>query len=198
MRYFLTVLLLCLFSSCKSKVDYLKSELRSENGYFQAVIEIPAGTNSKIEYDKVDRIFKPSLRDGKERTIDFLAYPANYGFIPSTFSNPEKGGDGDALDVMVLSSTIPSGKIVEIIPIGMIKLMDAGEQDFKVIAIPADKGLRTISAENFKDFVKKYEPAKNILESWFLNYDPADDTKIQGWADEKETEQEILRLHGEL
>lgn len=198
MRNILIIFGLCLLSSCKSSIDYLQTDLKSEKGYYQAVVEIPAGTNSKIEYDKVARVFKPSLRDGKERKIDFLAYPANYGFIPSTFSDPEKGGDGDALDVMILSSTVPSGEVIEIIPIGMIKLIDAGEQDFKVIAIPADKKLRTISAETFKDFVKNYEPAKNIIESWFLNYDPADDTKIQGWADEKETEAEILRLHAKF
>jgi len=198
MRVLPAIFLLFLFIGCKSKIDYLTTDLKSKNGYYQAVIEIPAGTNSKIEYDKVAKIFKTSLRDGEERTIDFLAYPANYGFIPSTFSNPEKGGDGDALDVMVLSSTIPSGEIIEIIPIGMLKLIDAGEEDFKVIAIPADKNLRTISAENYKDFVNRYNAAKQILESWFSNYDPADETQIQGWVDEKEAEKEILRLHGEL
>jgi len=194
----LSILLLVVLSSCKSTVDYLNTDLKSKKGYFQAVIEIPAGTNSKIEYDSASKVFKPSLRDGNERIIDFLAYPANYGFIPSTFSNPDKGGDGDALDVMVLSSTILSGKIIEIIPIGMLKLIDAGEEDFKVIAIPADQNLRTISATSFKDFVKNYKPAKEILESWFTNYDPADETEIRGWADEKETEREILRLHAEL
>ena len=191
-------ILLCLAQSCKSPVDYLNTDLRSENGYFQAVIEIPAGTNSKIEYDKISRVFKPSLRDGKERKIDFLAYPGNYGFIPSTFSNPEKGGDGDALDVMVLSSTLASGTILEIIPIGMIKLIDAGEEDFKVIAIPANSSLRTITAENFKDFIKKYKPAQDIIQAWFLNYDLADDTEILGWADEKVAEKEILSLNAEL
>jgi len=198
MKFLLPCFLLLFFCSCKSSLDYLKTDLKSENGYFQAVIEIPAGTNSKIEYDKIDRIFKPSLRNGKERSIDFLAYPANYGFIPSTFSNPENGGDGDALDVMVLSSSIASGEIIEIIPIGMLKLIDAGEEDYKVIAIPAEKSLRTINAETFEDFVKKYEPAKEILESWFSNYDPADDTEIKGWVDEKKTEKEILRLHSKL
>ncbi|GAA4317586.1 hypothetical protein GCM10023115_43120 [Pontixanthobacter gangjinensis] len=156
MRASLLLIFFCLFQACKSPEDYLNTELRSKNGYFQAVIEIPAGTNSKIEYHKIDKVFKPSLRDGEERKIDFLPYPGNYGFIPSTFSDPEKGGDGDALDVMVLSSTIPSGKIIEFIPIGMIKLIDAGEEDFKVIAIPADESLRTINVESFKDFVKKY------------------------------------------
>ena len=198
MKIFLFCILTCFFCSCKSSTDYLKTDLKSENGYFHAVIEIPAGTNSKIEYDKIDRVFKPSLRDGKERSIDFLAYPANYGFIPSTLSNPENGGDGDALDVMVLSSSIPSGEIIEIIPIGMLKLIDAGEEDYKVIAIPAERSLRTIKAENFEDFVKEYKPAKQIIESWFLNYDPADDTVLQGWGDEKETEKEILRLHQKL
>ncbi|WP_300434066.1 inorganic diphosphatase [Christiangramia sp.] len=198
MRIFLIAILVFGFLSCKSRIDYLNTNLKSEKGYFQALIEIPAGTNSKIEYDKISKDFKISLRDGKERNIEFLPYPGNYGFIPSTYSNPEKGGDGDALDVMVLSSTLSSGTILEIIPIGMIMLTDAGEEDFKVIAIPAENKLRTINNENFKDFVKNYKAARDILEAWFLNYDPVENTEIQGWADERETEKEILRLYKEL
>lgn len=187
-------LLTLILIGCKSPTDYLHADLKSENGYYQAVIEIPAGTNSKIEYDKAARKFRPSIRNGRERTIDFLAYPANYGFIPSTYSDPAEGGDGDALDIMVLSSTIPSGEIVEVIPIGMLKLIDAGEQDYKVIAVPANRAIRTIDAGNYEDFVKKYEAAKNILETWFLNYDPADTAEILGWGDEQGAIREIERL----
>ena len=190
----LLALLSLVLIGCKSPTDFLYADLKSENGYYQAVIEIPAGTNSKIEYDKAARKFRPSLRNGRERTIDFLAYPANYGFIPSTYSNPEDGGDGDALDIMVLSSTIASGEIVEVIPIGILKLLDAGEQDYKVIAVPANRTIRTIDAGNYEDFVKKYEAAKNILETWFLNYDPADTAEILGWGDEQEAVREIERL----
>ena len=108
------------------------------------------------------------------------------------------GGDGDALDIMILSSTLKSGEIVEFIPIGMIKLIDAGEEDFKIIAIPADPALRTIKSENYQDFVKKYPAAVNILETWFSNYDLEDSTEIKGWGDEQEAIREIERLQLQL
>lgn len=178
---------------CKSSYDYLNTDLISENGNYRAVIEIPAGTNSKIEYDKNLKEFKPSFRNGEERTIDFLAYPANYGFIPSTYSDPQSGGDGDPLDILVLSSSLNPGDIVEVLPIAILKLTDNNEQDFKVIAIPTDASKQTIRVANYEEFVKKYDPARKIIETWFLNYDLQDDTVLLGWGDEKEAIREIER-----
>lgn len=198
MRKYLPILILILVASCKSRQDLLATSLLSENGNYQAVIEIPAGTNAKVEYDKDLRLFSISLRNGKERIIDFLAYPANYGFIPSTYSDPANGGDGDALDIMILSSTLKSGDIVEFIPIGMIKMIDAGEEDFKIIAIPARMELRTIQAENYLQLSENYPGALNILEIWFSNYDLEDNTEIQGWSDEKDAIEEIERLRLKL
>ena len=183
---------------CKSPFNYLDAGLISKNGFYQAVIEIPAGTNSKIEYDKNSRIFKASIRDNEERIINFLPYPANYGFIPSTYSNPENGGDGDPLDVMVLSSTLQPGTILEIIPIALLKLLDNEEEDYKLIAVPANPELRTINAVNYKEFVKNYNEAKQIIEIWFSSYDKADPTEIKGWGNEKEAIQEIERLRVKL
>jgi inorganic pyrophosphatase len=198
MRKYLPILILILVASCKSRQDLLATSLLSKNGNYQAVIEIPAGTNAKVEYDKDLRLFSTSLRDGMERIIDFLAYPANYGFIPSTYSDPANGGDGDALDIMILSSTLKSGDIVEFIPIGMIKMIDACEEDFKIIAIPARKDLRTIQAENYQQLSENYPGALNILETWFSNYDLEDNTVIQGWGDEKDAIKEIERLRLKL
>ncbi len=198
MRKCLLILILILVASCKSRQDLLATSLLSKNGNYQAVIEIPAGTNAKVEYDKDLRLFNTSLRNGKERVIDFLAYPANYGFIPSTYSDPANGGDGDALDIMILSSTLKSGDIVEFIPIGIIKMIDAGEEDFKIIGVPARRELRTIQAENYQQLSENYPGALNILETWFSNYDLEDNTVIQGWGDEKDAIQEIERLRLKL
>ncbi|TQI69888.1 inorganic pyrophosphatase [Gramella sp. Hel_I_59] len=198
MRKYLPILILILIASCKSRQDLLATSLHSENGHYQAVIEIPAGTNAKVEYDKNLRLFSTSLRNGKERIIDFLAYPANYGFIPSTYSDPANGGDGDALDIMILSSTLKSGDIVEFVPIGMIKMIDAGEEDFKIIGVPARRELRTIQAENYQQLSENYPGALNILETWFSNYDLEDNTVIQGWGDEKDAIKEIERLRLKL
>lgn len=198
MRKCLLIPILILVASCKSRQDLLATSLLSKNGNYQAVIEIPAGTNAKVEYDKDLRLFNTSLRNGKERIIDFLAYPANYGFIPSTYSDPANGGDGDALDIMILSSTLKSGDIVEFIPIGIIKMIDAGEEDFKIIGVPARRELRTIQAENYQQLSENYPGALNILETWFSNYDLEDNTVIQGWGDEKDAIQEIERLRLKL
>ena len=103
------------------------SDDRVKEDDFIAVIEIPKGSKKKYEIDKetgymiLDRILYTSVQ-----------YPANYGFIPRTLSD-----DGDALDVLVLSSeTIDSSTLVRCYPIGMVTMIDSGKGDEKIIAIP--------------------------------------------------------------
>src|SRR5690606_18639853 len=118
------------------QIDYDQLPLLSENGYYQAVIEIPSGTNKKYEYNVTTKTFEIDQKNGRDRIINFLSYPGNYGFIPSTLSDKTKGGDGDALDVLLLSEAHQIGDVVEIIPITMLKLLDQGEEDYKIIAVP--------------------------------------------------------------
>lgn len=115
-------------------------------GVLQAVIEIPAGTNTKYEYNREELRFQPDMREGKARKVNFLPYPVNYGFIPSTRMEKERGGDGDPLDVLLLAEHVPTGSVVPVIPIGLLRLSDLGELDHKVLAIPADPEKRIIDA----------------------------------------------------
>ncbi len=94
---------------------------------FIAVIEISKGSKNKYELDKasglliLDRVLYTSTH-----------YPANYGFIPRTYSE-----DNDPLDVLVLSTEeIKPMAICRCYPIGMIKMTDGGSNDEKIIAIP--------------------------------------------------------------
>ena len=94
---------------------------------FEALIEIPKGCKAKYELDKqtgflkLDRVLYTST-----------VYPANYGFIPKTLAD-----DGDPLDVLVLcGETIYPMTLVECYPIGVIKMIDNGSLDEKIIAIP--------------------------------------------------------------
>ncbi len=94
-----------------------------------AVIEVPKGSKNKYELDKesglikVDRVLYSSVQ-----------YPANYGFIPQTLCE-----DNDPLDILVLGQepvyplTIMFAK-----PIGVMKMVDQGEADDKIIAVHAD------------------------------------------------------------
>ena len=94
---------------------------------FVAVIEIPRNCSIKYELDKTTGMLK------MDRVLHTSThYPANYGFIPKTYA-----GDNDPLDVLVLcSQPIYPMTLVHCYPIGCIKMIDGGEQDEKIIAIP--------------------------------------------------------------
>tara|TARA_R100001369_G_scaffold91898_1_gene134622 strand:+ start:2337 stop:2906 length:570 start_codon:yes stop_codon:yes gene_type:complete len=177
-----------LFQSCQSLADV---PTFSTNNTVNVVVEIPAGTNAKVEYNKELKKLKVDQQDGKDRIIEYLPYPVNYGFIPSTYSDPSKGGDGDPLDALVISSSLLSGSVVETTPIGIVKLIDNGEQDYKVICIPSEKKLQTVAASTFAEFKEKYPDALKIIELWFSNYDTTDTVTIEDWGDEKEALAEI-------
>ncbi|MBK8499550.1 MAG: inorganic diphosphatase [Flavobacteriales bacterium] len=146
-------------------------------GVLRAVIEIPAGGVEKRQYDRATNSFPIDRRNGLPRRIRFLPYPANYGFIPGTRTLKEEGGDGDAVDVFVLCGSLPSGTIVDVEPIGIIELLDAGERDDKVIALPVDPALRTVHADDIHELP---QAAREILVAWLLNYDPEDGAQLVG------------------
>lgn len=96
---------------------------------FQAIIEIPKGSKVKYELDKenglirVDRVLYSSV-----------IYPANYGFIPQTL-----GEDHDPLDLLVLmQEPVVPLSILRVRPIGMMNMLDQGENDEKIICIHLD------------------------------------------------------------
>lgn len=145
------------------------------NGVARAVIEIPAGSTDKRQYDPRSGTFPIDLRDGKPRRLAFLPYPANYGFIPGTRMDKAQGGDGDALDVFVLCGSVPSGTVMEIEPIGIINLLDANERDDKVIALPMDRSLLSLDTDDLNELPAA---ARDILVTWLLNYDPVDGAQL--------------------
>jgi inorganic pyrophosphatase len=191
---FLFALLLsgCQRPAAEQEVDYKSLPALTDEG-INIVVEIPAGTNHKIEYQTESHSFAVDQLQGSDRVIRFLPYPGNYGFIPSTYMDPERGGDGDALDVLLLSESYPTGSVVEAIPMGALRLKDEGEIDTKIIAVPVDPAQRIIDTGNFRDFLIEYDPAKRIIEEWFLNYKGLGAMELLGWEDETYAMDEIRR-----
>lgn len=187
MRYFLP--LIFLISACTNVQDESQT---SDNQQIIAVVEIPAGTNKKIEYNYHTESFEVDINDGVERIIRYLPYPANYGFIENTLMDKASGGDGDALDVLVICEALPTGTRTPVIPIGTLSLIDEGEVDDKVIAVPADAELNILGVAKWADFLQKCPDCENMIKSWFLNYS-RDDMVFQGWYDETKTRAEINR-----
>lgn len=157
-----------------------------------AVVEIPAGTNVKWEYDYEEQEMTAIQSNGVERVINYLPYPGNYGFLKGTYQDPEKGGDGDALDVIIISQSVERGTTLSIIPIAVLELIDSGEKDDKIIAIPADPDLRMVDASSLEELNRTYPGIIEIIETWFLNYKGPGVMKISNTGDEKRA-LEIIR-----
>ena len=93
-----------------------------------SIIEIPMGGTAKYEMDKETGFLK------LDRVLySAFYYPANYGFIPQSY-----GDDNDPLDILVLSqiSVVPLC-IIEAKVIGVMRMLDSGEGDDKIIAVAA-------------------------------------------------------------
>lgn len=174
-------------------MNHLALPTFSSGGHLNAVIEIPAGTNTKYEYDKQRLEFKPDLREGRTRRVDFLSYPLNYGFVPSTKMDKPRGGDGDPLDVLVLAEHLPTGTVIEVQPIGLLMLKDLGEWDNKVLAIPVDPAKRIIRATNWREFQQDYSAARHIIELFFMYYDGLGTMTLMGWGDESAAMEEVKK-----
>ncbi len=156
------------------------------------VIEIPAGTCLKTEYDQSKNEFSVErLQDGTSRRVQFLPYPGNYGFIPSTEMRLDLGGDGDALDVLLLAEALPKGQILETIPIALLKLKDNKKLDYKIIAVPKEPKLQLINCMSFACLQQNYPAIISILELWFAHYKGTNKTEVIGWETEESANQEI-------
>ncbi|MEZ4985106.1 MAG: inorganic diphosphatase [Saprospiraceae bacterium] len=158
-----------------------------------AVIEIPAGTNLKIEYQHTTRTFEPDQLDGKDRVVSFLPYPGNYGFIPGTLMDTAQGGDGDPLDVLVISASLPTGTVLPIRLLGALVLKDRGELDTKLIAIPLAKEQQVIAPGDFMEFSLEYDAARRIIEDWFQYYKGDRAVEIVRWEDQDYARDEVVK-----
>lgn len=194
MRPIVLLLSVIFLTSCQQKSTPVP-DVKTTYGKIgvKAVIEIPAGTNKKIEYNFAKSSFEIDQINGKDRIIDFLPYPANYGFIPGTVMDKDKGGDGDALDVLVIAESIPTGIDLEVLPIAALQMMDSGELDTKIIAVPVDSTLKIIDATNFEDFLIEYNFAQTIIKDWFTNYKGLGKIDFLAWKDEKFAMEEIKK-----
>jgi inorganic pyrophosphatase len=145
-----------------------------------AVIEIPKGSVNKYEYDKELHVFR------LHRTLfSPVHYPGDYGFIPSTL-----GDDGDPLDVLVLleSATFP-GCLMEVRPIGVLRMLDQGKGDEKILAVAeSDPVYREVN-----DYPQMFTHTLREIEHFFSVYKSLEGkkTEIAGW-DSVETARKII------
>ncbi len=123
------------------------------------VIEIPKGSQNKYEIDKETGLI--SL-DRVLYGANF--YPLDYGFLPQTLWE-----DGDALDAFVLTTNpLFPGCIVSARPVGVLKMVDSGEGDDKLICV-ASKDPRFEHIKELNDLAPHLlDELKHFLETYKL------------------------------
>ncbi len=153
-------------------MDLSRIPANPKPGVINVLIEIPAGSKNKYEYDKdlqafaLDRVLYSSVQ-----------YPYDYGFIPNTLAD-----DGDPLDGMVLidQPTFP-GCIIAARPIGMLEMIDGGDRDEKILCVPAKdprysqvKSLQDVAPHRLEEIAEFFRTYKNLEKKV---------TEIRGWQD---------------
>lgn len=149
------------------------------------IIEVGVGGEPvKYELDKdagtlfVDRFLYTPMR-----------YPGNYGFVPHTLC-----GDGDPLDVLVANTRpIAPGAVINVRPVGVLKMEDDGGMDEKIIAVPSPKlTKRYENVFNYTDLPKiTIEQIRHFFEH-YKDLEPGKWVKITGWGDADEAKRYIL------
>ncbi len=133
-----------------------------------AVIECPAGSSSKYTYHDKDKQLVPHTNDdGSIKRHAYLPYPANYGFVPGTLVDEKSGGDGGALDILVLCEAVPAGSAIDVDVIGLLRISDDTPINDILLAVPRDLVLRTMDVMDVKDLP---DGVLSILKTWVLKH----------------------------
>ncbi len=148
------------------------------------VVEVAIGGEPiKYEMDKeagtlvVDRFLYTPMR-----------YPGNYGFVPHTLSD-----DGDPIDVLIANTRpIVPGAVINVRPVGVLKMEDDGGIDEKIIAVPSTKLTRRYEkVANYSDLPQiTLDQIKHFFEH-YKDLEPGKWVKITGWGDAAEAKQLI-------
>jgi inorganic pyrophosphatase len=143
------------------------------------IVEVPIGGEPiKYELDKaagtlvVDRFLHTPMR-----------YPGNYGFVPHTLSD-----DGDPIDVLIANTRpIVPGAVINVRPIGVLKMEDDGGGDEKIIAVPTPK--LTKRYENVHNYTDLPTITREQIQHFFEHYKDLEVgkwVKLIGWGDVNE------------
>ncbi|BAT56134.1 inorganic pyrophosphatase [Nostoc sp. NIES-3756] len=153
-------------------MDLSRIPAQPKPGVINILIEIAGGSQNKYEFDKdleafaLDRVLYSSVK-----------YPYDYGFVPNTLAD-----DGDPLDGMVIidEPTFP-GCVIAARPIGFLEMVDGGDRDEKILAVPAKdpryahvKSLSDIAPHRLDEIAEFFRSYKNLEKKV---------TEILGWQD---------------
>lgn len=155
-----------------------------DEGIANVVIEIPAGSNNKIEWRRDLAVFKIDRVEPK-----IYAKPINYGFIPQTLDE-----DGDELDALILTDEpLPTGVFLEAKIIGLMEFEDDGEVDDKILFVPADDRNTGNTIKSLEDVPKQVIDQITQHFSHYKDLKKPGSTIVKGWKGEAEAKEIIKK-----
>jgi inorganic pyrophosphatase len=175
-------------------------------GIANMVLEIPKGTQPKLEISKEDFLnpIKQDVKNGKLRYVA-IKYPFNYGAFPQTWENPatvhpdtKAKGDNDPIDVVDLSSTVGvTGQVKPVKILGTYAMIDEGETDWKLISIDVTDP-KADDLNNVSDVEKHFPGLLKATHEWFRVYKiptgkPPNQFAFNGEIKDKDFAHEIIQ-----
>lgn len=148
-----------------------------DGGVINVVIEIPAGSSHKIEWNRDLAVMQ---LDRVEPAI--FAKPTNYGFIPQTLDE-----DGDELDALIVTDQpLPTGIFLEAKVIGVMKFVDDDEVDDKIVVVPADDRSTGNAINSLADIPKQKIDQITHHFTHYKDLKKPGSTVVKGWGDAEE------------
>ena len=131
---------------------------------FNCIIEISWGSNNKYEIDKENGLIALDRAN-----YSSAPYPFDYGFVPQTLWE-----DNDPLDVVVIATySLQVGVLVKVRPIAVLEMIDNGESDFKILAVP----VHDMRWDDTKDLVDLNKHLLKEYKHFFATYKELQDGK---------------------
>ena len=154
----------------------LVTDLEQNDDFPETIVGVSVAqmnTREKYEYRQdipgiiLDRMLHSEVR-----------YPGDYGFIPQTAM-----GDGDPLDVLImLESSLFPGCVLDVRPVGVVRMTDEGENDDKIVGVPADDP-RFGHIENVDDIPQHERDEIAEFFRTYKNLEPGGDISVNGYDD---------------
>jgi inorganic pyrophosphatase len=164
---------------------------------YQICIEIPAGTLEKWTTDAETGRLYHETKNGQPRVWDFLPYPFNYGYIPQTYCNPETCGDGDPVDVCLLSQALERGSVQRVRIIGGMEVFqtDAYETVLDVKLLATLEGGPFSQVETITDLEACCPNVLNVLQYWIEGYKGPSKMKCARFLSRRDATELIEKAH---
>ncbi|MFZ1360980.1 MAG: inorganic diphosphatase [Candidatus Saccharimonadales bacterium] len=147
------------------------------SGVINVVVEIPQGSSHKIEWNRDKAVMQLDRVDPQ-----LFAKPTNYGFIPQTLDE-----DGDELDALIITNEpLPTGIFLEARVIGVMKFVDDGEVDDKVVVVPADDRHVGNAIQSLADLPQQLIKQIEFHFNHYKDLKKPGTTKVESWGDADE------------